>query len=130
MPALRESKGKIVLTSSGAATASYSTWGAYCASKAALKSLGETLAVEEKDIVTVSVAPGVVDTNMQRDLRDIHISRMDEKDRQKFTSLHESGQLLKPEQPGNIMARLILAAPTELSGKFLKLVEPRLIAKA
>jgi NAD(P)-dependent dehydrogenase (short-subunit alcohol dehydrogenase family) len=112
----------VVLTSSGAATNSYSTWGAYCASKAALRSLGQTLSVEEKAITTISVAPGVVDTEMQQALRDRHISRMDEKDQQKFTSLHQEGKLLKPEQPGNVMARLVVGAPKDLSGRLEKYV--------
>lgn len=76
--------------------------------------------MEENDITTVSIAPGVVDTDMQKELRDTHISLMDEKDQHKFSSLHKDGQLLKPEQPGNVMARLVIDSPKELSGKYLK----------
>jgi len=119
MPALRKSKGCIVLTSSGASVHAYSTWGAYGASKAALNSLGRTIAVEEPDVTVLSVAPGVVDTDMQRELRDVHSSLMDEKDAQKFLFLHKDGGLLKPEQPGNVMARLVLDPPRDLSGEFL-----------
>ena len=117
LPELRKAHGKIVLTSSGAARHSYTGWGAYCASKAALKSLGDTLAVEEPDITTVSVEPGTVDTDMQRDIREKYISVMDEKDQKRFTSLHEEGKLFKPDQPGNVMAKLVLDAPNELSGQ-------------
>lgn len=120
IPELRKTQGRIILTSSGAAAHSYSTWGAYCSSKAALKSLGETLAVEQKDITTISVAPGVVDTDMQRDLREIHLPGMDEKDQIRFTTLHKEGKLLRPEQPGNVMARLVLNASQELSGQFIR----------
>lgn len=57
---------------------------------------------------------------MQRELRDVYASLMVEKDAAKFQSLHKEGGLLKPEQPGNVMARLVLNAPKELSGKFLR----------
>lgn len=46
-------------------------WGAYNASKAAMNSLGRTLANEEEDLVVVSVRPGVVGTEMQEKIREI-----------------------------------------------------------
>jgi len=116
---LRKSHGRIILTSSGAAVTAYSAWGAYGSSKSALNHLALTLAVEETDITTVAVRPGVVDTEMQLDIREEHGRRMDGKDASKFKSLHEEGKLLKPEQPGNVMARLALEAGEDLSGKFL-----------
>ncbi|KAK5137514.1 hypothetical protein LTR08_008493 [Meristemomyces frigidus] len=119
IPELRKTKGTILLTSSGAATGAYPTWGAYGSSKAAMNHLGMTLAVEEKDITTVSVRPGVVDTDMQREIRETHHVAMDEKDAAKFKELKETGGLLRPEQPGHVMAKLVLDAPKELSGKFL-----------
>ncbi|MCJ1384137.1 hypothetical protein MMC17_007253 [Xylographa soralifera] len=120
IPELRKSNGCIIFTSSGAAAHSYSTWGAYGASKAALNHLGMTIGVEEPDITTLSIAPGVVDTEMQRELRDVHSSLMTEKDAARFHTLHEEGGLLKPEQPGHVMARLVLNPPTNLSGQFLR----------
>ena len=119
LPALRSSKGRVVLTSSGASSNTYSTWGTYGSSKAALNHLTGTLATEEPDITVVSVRPGVVDTDMQVEVRGNH-AVMDGKDAEKFKSLHEEGKLLKPEQPGNVMARLAVGAEKELSGKFLR----------
>jgi NAD(P)-dependent dehydrogenase (short-subunit alcohol dehydrogenase family) len=109
-----------VLISSGAATNAYSTWGAYGASKAALNHLATTLATEELDVVTISIRPGTVDTEMQRELREVHHKTMDPKDAEKFAGLKSSGKLLKPEQPGNVIARLVLNATNDQSGKFLK----------
>jgi NAD(P)-dependent dehydrogenase (short-subunit alcohol dehydrogenase family) len=97
----------------------YSTWGAYGSSKAALNHLAATLGVEEPDITSIAIRPGVVDTDMQVEVRG-HGSVMDSKDTEKFKSLHESGKLLKPEQPGNVMARLVLGAEKGLTGKFLR----------
>ncbi|KAI9676271.1 MAG: hypothetical protein M1829_003100 [Trizodia sp. TS-e1964] len=119
IPHLRKSQGRIVLTSSGAAANAYSAWGAYGSSKAALNHLAFTLSVEEPLITTIAIRPGVVDTEMQREIRQIHYRVMDEKDVEKFNRLE---QLLKPEQPGNVICRLVLGGKNALSGKFLRLV--------
>ncbi|KAF2144862.1 uncharacterized protein K452DRAFT_265283 [Aplosporella prunicola CBS 121167] len=119
LPALRASKGNVVLVSSGAAVTSYTGWGAYGATKAALNHFAQTLAVEEPDITTLSIRPGVVDTSMQDNIRGVHLEHMSKSDAEKFVGLKQNGGLLKPEQPGNVMARLVLDAPKELSGKFL-----------
>jgi len=119
LPELRKSNGRIIYTSSGAATSAYPTWGAYGSSKAALNHLALTLAAEEKDITSIAIRPGVVDTEMQRDIREKHNTAMDEQDAARFAELKKTGGLLKPEQPGHVMAKLVLDAPKELSGKFL-----------
>ncbi|KAK5020624.1 hypothetical protein LTR16_001052 [Cryomyces antarcticus] len=119
LPDLRSSKGRIIFCSSGAAIGAYSTWGAYGATKAVLNHMAMTLAVEEPDVITVSIRPGVVDTEMQRELREVHHESMDRKDAAKFAELKSTGRLLRPEQPGHVMAKLALDAPREMSGKFL-----------
>jgi NAD(P)-dependent dehydrogenase (short-subunit alcohol dehydrogenase family) len=119
LPELRKSKGTILFTSSGAASNAYPTWGAYGASKAAINHLAMTLGGEEKDVTTISVRPGVVDTEMQRDIREKYNKEMDEQDAARFAELKATGGLLKPEQPGHVMAKLVLEAPRELSGNFL-----------
>ena len=116
---LRQTHGRIIMTSSGASVSAYSTWGSYGSAKAALNHLALTLTVEEPDITTVAVRPGVVDTEMQKEARS-HATVMDEKDVQKFKSAHEEGKLLRPEQPGNVMARMALGAGRDLSGKLWK----------
>jgi NAD(P)-dependent dehydrogenase (short-subunit alcohol dehydrogenase family) len=121
IPELRKSKGCIVMTSSGAAVNSYRTWGAYGASKSAMMHLGQTIAAEEPEIMTLSIAPGVVDTDMQKELREQHIGKMGD-DGVKFQKLHEEGKLLPPEKPGNVMARLVLDGSSlkDSNGKFLR----------
>lgn len=121
LPALRKSKGTIVFTSSGAAGNAYSGWGAYGASKSALNHLAMTLKVEEVDVTTVSVRPGVVDSEMQREIREVHSRSgvMAEKDRIKFLEAYEKKTLLRPDQPGNVIAKLVVGAPRELSGMFV-----------
>ncbi|KAL8729577.1 MAG: hypothetical protein Q9166_004657 [cf. Caloplaca sp. 2 TL-2023] len=117
---LRKSSGRVIFTSSGASTKAYSTWGAYGASKAAMNHLNLTLAAEEPSLTCLSIRPGVVDTQMQIDIRDVHSALMDEKDVTKFQTLHRQGQLVKPEQPGHVIAKLAVGARKELSGQFLE----------
>ncbi|KAF2453357.1 short-chain dehydrogenase [Lineolata rhizophorae] len=126
LPSLRASHGRILLVSSGAAIEAYVAWGVYGASKAVLNHLALTLAVEEPDVTTVSIRPGVVDTEMQREVRDVN--DMDPAVRARFIELKATGGLLKPEQPGNVIAKLALNAPKELSGKFLSWNDGRLAA--
>lgn len=120
LPSLRKTKGCIILVSSGAAVSAYAAWGAYGASKAVLNHVATTLAVEEPDVTTVSIRPGTVDTEMQRELREKHHTSMDKKDAEKFAGLKSEGKLLEPEQPGNVLARLVVGAEKSLSGKFMK----------
>ena len=77
------------------------------------------LPVEEPDVIAVSVKPGVVNTEMQKQVRVTHAATQDPKDVELFKSLHEKGALLQPHQPGNVLARLVLDCPTELSGRNL-----------
>jgi NAD(P)-dependent dehydrogenase (short-subunit alcohol dehydrogenase family) len=53
--------------------------------------LALTLKVEEPEITTIAIRPGVVDTEMQRELREVHRERMDKKDKEKFMSAKANG---------------------------------------
>ena len=117
---LGESKGRIIFTSTGAATQAYQGWGPYGSSKAAMNHLAMTIAVEEKDVTAIAIRPGTVDTEMQQDIREKHSQAMTTKDAKKFAELKSSGSLLKPEQPGHVIAKLALDGPHELTGKFLQ----------
>ena len=63
----------LVNISSGAANRAIPSWASYCASKAALNILTEALYLEEKekgiDLKAFAVAPGVIDTGMQEQIR-------------------------------------------------------------
>jgi NAD(P)-dependent dehydrogenase (short-subunit alcohol dehydrogenase family) len=128
IPALRQSKGKVIFVSSGAATSAYSTWGAYGSAKAAMNHLSLTLSTEEPEITSVSIRPGTVDTAMQTDIREKHNKAMDKHDVEKFAGLPHNGGLLRPDQPGDVIAKLVLSAPHDLSGKFLSWNDQQLAA--
>ncbi|CAL5873493.1 uncharacterized protein PFLUO_LOCUS7772 [Penicillium psychrofluorescens] len=119
LPALRDSKGRIVFTSSGASVSAYRGWGLYGASKAAVNHLALTLGEEEPDVTSVSIQPGLVDTEMQREIREDHATTLDPQFHAIFTTAHKDGGLLKPEQPGHVIARLVIDAPNSLTGKYL-----------
>lgn len=115
---LRKTKGCIVWLSSGAAVKHYQAWGAYGSSKAAINSLSGHIAVEEKDITSIAIQPGRVDTDMQQVIRETGAASMDKAQYENFVEAKETGILLKPEQPGNVIARVVITPPKELSGKF------------
>lgn len=119
IPHLRQTKGRIILVSSGAALKGYAAWGPYGSSKAALHSLAQHLAVEEKDIITISGNPGRTNTGMQKLLRDHGKGHMDDVVHADFVSVHEQGKLNPPEGPGHVFAKLVLDSTPELSGKWL-----------
>ncbi|KAL8804779.1 MAG: hypothetical protein Q9182_002371 [Xanthomendoza sp. 2 TL-2023] len=126
IPSLRKSSGRVIFTSSGAALRAYSAWGSYGASKAAMNHLNLTLAAEEPSLTSISIRPGVVDSQMQTDIRDLYMPLMDEKDVTKFQDLRRQGLLIKPEYPGHVIARLAVGASKELSGQFLSWDAPEL----
>jgi len=64
-------RGVLINLSSGAARRGYAGWTAYCASKAAVDRFTEALVEEEapERLRAYSVAPGVIDTGMQEEVR-------------------------------------------------------------
>lgn len=127
IPPLRETKGRIVFTSSGAALHGYAAWGPYGSSKAAMNSLAQHIAVEEPLIATVSVGPGRVDTDMQKEIRETG-KDMDGAQHADFVSVYEEGKLNKPEWPGNVIAKLAVEAKTDLHGEYYNWNSPQLAA--
>eukprot|EP01117_Protostelium_nocturnum_P002592 TRINITY_DN1334_c0_g1_i1.p1 TRINITY_DN1334_c0_g1~~TRINITY_DN1334_c0_g1_i1.p1 ORF type:complete len:261 (-),score=87.88 TRINITY_DN1334_c0_g1_i1:58-840(-) len=127
IPELRKSAesgrgGRVVFVSSGAATKSYQSWGAYGATKAALNHVAQTLAVEEPLLTSIALRPGVVKTEMQSVIRSKgEEGGMNKEDHKVFIKLHEDGKLLEPEVPGYVMASLVIRGEKDLSGSFVSL---------
>ncbi|KAJ7498838.1 hypothetical protein FB451DRAFT_1203190 [Mycena latifolia] len=121
LPALRKSElgGRVIFVSSGAATKGTAGWGPYNASKAAMNSLCRTLAEEEPDVTSIALRPGMVQTDMQALLRQTGAAHMTAQDHNKFVVAHAEGYLLKPEDPGHVIAALALHAAKSLSGQFV-----------
>ncbi|KAL4081686.1 hypothetical protein V8B97DRAFT_2001832 [Scleroderma yunnanense] len=122
LPDLRTSEngGRVVFISSGAATGGTPSWGAYSSGKAAMNSLTRTLAKEEPSIVSIALAPGKVDTDMQTRLRSEGATHMDETDLKIFIDAYQQRTLVKPDDVGFVIAALSLRAPQSLSGTFVR----------
>lgn len=67
----KSSGGTLINISSGAARNAYEGWSAYCSGKSAVDRLTEVIALEEKEsgLKCHSVAPGIIDTRMQAEIR-------------------------------------------------------------
>lgn len=78
------------------------------------------LAGEETDIVCMSVRPGIVDTAIVNSLyTNPHRAQVMDPEQYKFMLMQkEKGKLLKAQEPGDVMAQLVLKAPKSLSGQF------------
>ncbi|KAI0397670.1 short-chain dehydrogenase [Xylariaceae sp. FL0594] len=117
IPELRKTHGRVVLISSGAAKGAVAGWGAYGTSKAAIDHMCAHLAVEEPSIVSLAISPGKVDTEMQKVIREQGGAGMTPEVHSSFVAEHEEGRLLRPEQPGTVIAKLVIDAPSSLRGK-------------
>jgi NAD(P)-dependent dehydrogenase (short-subunit alcohol dehydrogenase family) len=130
LPALRESKGRVINVSSGAANKAIETWSAYCVSKAALTHFTRVLDAEETHVTAVAFRPGVVDTGMQAAIRQEGRMMMPTASYTYFTRLKAEGKLQSPRLPARLLAWLALQAPKTLGGKFIDYEDPDLEASA
>lgn len=85
------SRIQIINISSGAARHAYPGWGVYCASKAALDRYSEVAQLEAPFAQIVSLAPGVIDTDMQANIRSSN--ETDFPQLQRFKDLHANQAL-------------------------------------
>lgn len=97
---------KIVHISSGAARKAYPGWSVYGACKAALDHHLRCVEAENHANVSVcSIAPGVVDTAMQAEIR--NLPPEDFPILPRFRQLHEQQELSTPESAAKIIAAMI-----------------------
>lgn len=91
---------KVLNISSGLARRAMASSAAYCAAKAGMDHFTRCVALEQAQLPNgarvCSLAPGVVDTDMQLQLRSADASSFP--DQQAYVSLHSQGQLTSPEQ--------------------------------
>lgn len=117
LPKMKNSR--ILHISSGAAHYPIEGWGAYCTSKAALHMIYELLNVElKKDhIITGSVKPGIVKTEMQDLIREVDLKKMPHL--QKFHELFMKNEL----EPVERVAKFLYWILTETSAEQYRLKE-------
>ncbi len=99
---------RILQISSGAGRKAYSGWSVYCATKAALDHHARCVALDRTPGLRVSsVAPGVIDTEMQAVIR----SSTDEQfpDRPRFVAMHRERKLRSAEEVARAVTGLLLS---------------------
>nr|WP_294861190.1 SDR family NAD(P)-dependent oxidoreductase [uncultured Fluviicola sp.] len=105
---------KCIFISSGAGKSPIASWASYCASKAAVDLFCQTIQLEERqlgraDFHCLSVAPGVVDTDMQAAIRESNKISFSEVER--FKEYKNSNQLYSTELVARKLIRLIHETP-------------------
>lgn len=90
---------QLVMIGSGASSSVYEGWSAYCAGKAAVDHWVRTVGAEQRrrggNLQVLSIAPGVVATAMQEEIR--ATPERDFPDLARFVELHEQGELRDPK---------------------------------
>jgi hypothetical protein len=109
-PGARERR--ILHVSSGAGRNAYPGWNIYCASKAALDHHARAVALDGTPGLKIcSLAPGVIDTDMQADIRAVSLEQFPL--RQRFENMKKNGDLAAP---ADCAARLVTYVLSERFG--------------
>jgi len=99
----RVSDRRVAHISSGAARHHYAGWAVYCATKAALDQHARAVALDRTPRLRIcSIAPGVVDTDMQTEIRGATLENFPERER--FEKLKRRGELRDPLEVGARLA--------------------------
>ena len=100
---------RILHVSSGAGRNPYPGWAIYCASKAALDHHARSVAADAVPGVRIcSLAPGVIETAMQAEIRASQLE--DFPMRERFEAMHREGVLLAPEMVATRVVTFLLGA--------------------
>jgi len=107
---VRASRGerRILHISSGAGRNAYPGWSVYCATKAALDRHAEAVLQDGDETVRCcSLAPGVIDTGMQAEIRATPEADFPMKER--FVQMKQEGALAAPEECARKLVTLLLS---------------------
>lgn len=100
---------RIVHVSSGAGRGAYPGWSVYCATKAALDHHARAVALDGGEHLRIcSLAPGIIDTDMQAQIRATPLSAFPLRD--KFDALKRDGALARPEDAAAQLVDFVLGA--------------------
>ncbi len=126
LPAMRANNwGRIINVSSGAAVNPMARAGAYSTSKAALDMLSRQLGVELEatKIAVISFYPGIVDTEMQADIRKQPVEKIGQEMSERFIGWHTQGVLSTAEPVGKIIAALAGEAGEQFEGQIINIAD-------
>jgi len=116
-------RGKIINVSSGAADQVVIGWSAYCAAKAGVDQFTRVLAaeVESYGIMVNSAHPGIVDTQMQSEIRSTSSERFPERGR--FERFYQMGQLRPPEEAARFLLWLASPFADDVTGQIVRITD-------
>ncbi len=99
---------RILHVSSGAGRNAYAGWSVYCATKAALDHHARAVTLDKTPrLLITSVAPGVIDTAMQAEVRATTDDRLPS--RQRFVEMKREGRLINPADAGRAIVDLLFS---------------------
>lgn len=107
-PNPQQAARRLLFLSSGAAKKAYAGWAMYGAAKAALSHFARTIAEEARQsphIRATAIAPGVVDTAMQHEIRAANPQHFPNQTR--FIALHQNHNLQNPKTIGKMLVEWI-----------------------
>ncbi|MBN9656095.1 (S)-benzoin forming benzil reductase [Halobacillus sp. GSS1] len=113
----------IINITSGAAEKTIHGWSTYSSSKAAINRFTQTLALEQegKDHTIFAYSPGVIDTDMQGEIRSSSEDAF--ADVGKFRKLKEEGELRSPEEVAGVLMNLLEKPDKIENGQVYKLYD-------
>ncbi|TVQ81328.1 MAG: SDR family NAD(P)-dependent oxidoreductase [Flavobacteriales bacterium] len=98
-------EGQIINISSGAGRYPVPGWSAYCASKSAVDALSAVFSAEHPEWKIWSLAPGIIDTAMQKQIRSVDEGIFPEVHR--FIDYHERAELKSPREIAEKIKELV-----------------------
>ena len=108
---------RVTTISSGASLRPLESWSSYCVAKAGQDMWARCLAQEGKrdGITAISIAPGIVDTDMQKEIRSTNSG--DFPSLSSFVGYYEDGELSDPKDVAKKLLPLITTHSIEQSGQ-------------
>jgi NAD(P)-dependent dehydrogenase (short-subunit alcohol dehydrogenase family) len=128
---LEQGWGRIINVSAGVASGRMASWSAYSASKAGLETLTKVLAREvgEQGVRANAVRPGIVDTEMQDEIRSTSEHLFGRENLERYRSYKERGVLRQPEDPAKLILWVLSPEADDLNGEVLAIDDPETAAR-
>ncbi len=123
--------GRIINISSGAARGTTAGWGAYSAAKAGVEALTGVLAreVEGRGVLVNAVRPGIVDTEMQVEIRASSEEQFGKANVERFRGYKNRGLLRDPRDPARLILWLVSPQADGVQGQVLAIDDPEVAAR-